>query len=52
MSRLELTEAEQYALLKCIKRLVYSKDVITKEDKEVIEIINSKVSKVEEESKQ
>lgn len=35
-----LTKEEQVILLACIKRLVYSKDVITKEDKEVVKIIN------------
>ena len=35
-----LTKEEQLILLACIKRLVYSKDVITKEDKEVVQIIN------------
>lgn len=35
-----LTKEEQLLLLACIKRLVYSKYVITKEDKEVVQIIN------------
>lgn len=35
-----LTKEEQLLLLVCIKRLVYSKDVITKEDKDVVQIIN------------
>lgn len=35
-----LTKEEKLLLLACIKRLVYSKDVITKEDKDVVQIIN------------
>ena len=35
-----LSKEEKLLLLACIKRLVYSKDVITKEDKDVVKIIN------------
>lgn len=38
-----LTYSEQIDILKCIKRLIYSKDVITQEDKEVIGFINKKL---------
>ena len=38
-----LTKEEKLLLLACIKRLVYSKDVITKEDKEIVQIINSAI---------
>lgn len=44
--KIHLTEAEQYALLKCLKRLVYSKDVITKEDKDVLLIIDRECTKI------
>lgn len=39
-----LTYSEQLDILKCIKRLIYSKDVITQEDWEVIGFINQKLN--------